>query len=444
MKKHPVSIVRYEKPFDSVQKAVSLCHGLGNLPTRARVFIKPNIVFWTRKADFPKWGVITTSRVVEDMVVILKDLDVSEIMIGEGTVLMDPKDRQTIPHAYENLGFGVLEKRYGVKLINIFDRPFRKVNLGDDISLTFNTDILDSDYVVNLPVLKTHAQTIVSLGIKNLKGAIDLSSRKICHSDKPNKDLHFKVAKLADKMPPIFTLLDGIFTSERGPSFDARIRRSNILIASSDILSADMVGAQALGYTPEDVPHLMYAANNRKRPMDLSDVEIFGESMDTVAVYHEHSFPYNDDSTLPAPMEKMGIQGLSYPKYDLTLCTYCSYMNGALLSAIAKAWKGNPWDDVEVLTGKTMQATPDKKKTILLGKCIYKQNKDNPDIRRMIAIKGCPPRPKAIIEAFHQAGIPIDPAILENLDAYPNVFMRRYKDRPEFDESLFTIQTKGH
>ena len=62
----------------------------------------------------------------------------------------------------------------------------------------------------------------------------------------------------------------------------------------------------------------------------------------------------------------------------------------------------------------------------------------------MIAIKGCPPRPKAIIEAFHQAGIPIDPAILENLDAYPNVFMRRYKDRPEFDESLFTIQTKGH
>jgi len=50
------------------------------------------------------------------------------------------------------------------------------------------------------------------------------------------------IARLANKLPPSFTLLDGIYTAERGPYFDGRLRRSNILIASSDIFSADKVG----------------------------------------------------------------------------------------------------------------------------------------------------------------------------------------------------------
>ena len=83
--KHLVSIVRYEEPLESVKQAVNLSSGLKHLPTRAKVFIKPNIVFWTRSTPFPKWGVITTSRVVEDMVELLKAAGASSITIGEGS-----------------------------------------------------------------------------------------------------------------------------------------------------------------------------------------------------------------------------------------------------------------------------------------------------------------------------------------------------------------------
>ena len=434
-----VSIVRYEKPLASVKRAVELSSGLNRLPAQATVFIKPNIVFWIRSASFPKWGVITTSRVVEDIVILLKDLGITDIHIGEGTVLMDPKDRQTQSRAFGSLGYGVLKKRYGIKFVDVFQRPFRKVDLGDGISIRFNADILDSDFVVNLPVLKTHAQTVASLGIKNLKGTIDLVSRKNCHTAHPEKDLNFRIAKLADRMPPIFTLLDGIFTSERGPGYDGRIRRSNILIASGDILSADLVGARVLGYAPSDIPHLVHAARNRGRPLDLSDIRVAGEPIENVAAYHKYSFPYSPDGTLPAPMARMGIQGLSYRKYDLTLCTYCSFINGAVLTAIAKAWKGVPWDDVEILTGKTMEPTPGKKRTVLLGRCMYLANKDNPDIQEMIPVKGCPPRPKDIVNALQQAGIEVDPAFFENLERLPESFMRRYRNRPEFDEAFFQI-----
>jgi hypothetical protein len=220
------------------------------------------------------------------------------------------------------------------------------------------------------------------------------------------------------------------------------MRRKNILVASGDVLAADMVGAKILGYDPADVPHLVHAARNRNRPLDLSDVEVVGETIDAVASHHKYDFTYahGEDRELPLPLARQGLKGISYRKYDLSMCTYCSGLNGLILNAIRNAWRGEPWDDVEVLTGKTMQPTPGKKKTILLGKCIYQANKDNPDIQEMIPIKGCPPKDTDIIKAFHKAGIQIDPVFFENAQKLPALFMGRYEGKLEFDESLFQVR----
>ena len=438
-KTYQVSIVGYERPGESVRKAVELCNGFEALQSDSRVFIKPNVVFWTTVTPFPKWGVITTSRVVEDMVVLLKDWGVSYITIGEGMVLINPKDKTTPDAAFEYLGYKTLEKRYGVKCFNIHDRPFLSVEIDDGISLKFSKDLMESDFLVSLPVLKTHAQTVVSLSIKNMKGALDMNSRKRCHSPDPVKDLNYMISRFPKVLPQGLALLDGIYTTERGPGFDGKVRRSNLLIASRDFLSADMVGAKVLGYDPMEVPHLAYAAEDVSRATDLSDIKVIGEQIQKVASKHQYTFPYTEDGNLPLPMKRLGIKGLSYPKYDLSLCTYCSVLASPLLTAIALAWKGQPWDDVEVLTGKIMKPTPGKKKTILIGKCIYQANKDNPQIQEMIPVKGCPPPVDGIIKAFHKAGIPIDPKLGEETEKWPGLFMKRYEGKEAFDESFFRI-----
>ncbi|MEW5913232.1 MAG: DUF362 domain-containing protein [Thermodesulfobacteriota bacterium] len=439
MSEHKVSLVRFERGGESVRRAVEMCEGLSMLKAGAKAFIKPNVVFWTRSVDFPKWGVITTSRVVEDMVQLLKEHGVDDITIGEGIVTANPKDMETPAHAFASLGYHTLRDRYGVKVINVFERPFEKVSLSDGVELSFNADILHSDLVVDLPVMKTHAQTVVSLGIKNLKGTIDVKSRKQCHNADPERGLHFHVSKLAEAMPPILTVIDGIYTSERGPGFDGRMHRSNLLAASRDVLSADLVGARLLGQDPAAVPYLALAARHLGRPLDLSDVEVVGESLEAMAKPHEWYFPYTDDGLLPLPMAKMGIKGLSYKKYDDTLCTYCSGLNGAVLASIAMAWKGTPWNEIEVLTGKRMAPTPGMKKTILLGKCMYQANKDHPDIKEMLAIKGCPPKAEQVVEALQAAGIEIDRRLLDNPDAFPGSYMKRYQGKAEFDPALFQV-----
>ena len=441
MKKYRVAVVRYEKPTESARKAVELSGGLDHLPPQASVFIKPNIVFWTRAVAFPKWGVITTSRIVEDTIILLKERGIHDITIGEGTVTMIPKDTATPAHAFETLGYGALKQKYGIKVINVFERPFEKVDLGDGVELNFNPDILNSDFVVDLPVMKAHNQTVVSLGIKNLKGTIDIPSRKRCHNMTPGKDLHFWVAKLADGMPPMLTLQDGIYTNERGPGPDGRMHRSNLLVASSDVLAADLIGAKLLGHEPQNVPHLVHAANNRKRPHDLSDIELLGEDIEGLSQFHEYDFQYseNDDAILPVPMAQQGLKGVFYRKYDLSMCTYCSGVNGVMMTAIRNAWKGEAWDGIEILTGKSMQPAPGMQKTILMGKCMYQAHKDNPDIREMIAVKGCPPSPQSMLKALHKAGIDADPGLFENIEQLPAFFLSRYKDRPEFDESFFQV-----
>ncbi|RUA01467.1 MAG: DUF362 domain-containing protein [Deltaproteobacteria bacterium] len=437
-----VSIVPYEKPFESVRRAIELSNGFANLPRSGKVFIKPNIVFWTRAVAFPKWGMITTSRVMEDTVAILTDYGITDITIGEGTVVMDPKDTQTQRHAYQSLGYDTLKKKYGVNTVNILERPFRKIDLGDDVTLKFNVDALDSDFIVDLPVLKTHNQTVVSLGIKNLKGLVDIPSRKKCHSADPIRNLHFRVARLADRLPPVFTLIDGIYSLERGPAFDGHVRRSNLLVASADILAVDKVGSTLLGIDPARVPHLAFAAENHHRSIDLSEIRVVGEPIEKVASPHQYDFEWSENKRgelLPLPLARSGIEGISYPKYDLSLCTYCSFLNGLILSSIRAAWKGSPWEDIEVLTGKMMTPTPGRKKTILLGKCMSKLNKNHPDINEAVFIKGCPPKIHNIIEALHRSGIQVDPSVFEQYDRLPGAFMRRYEGKPEFDEQFFNI-----
>ncbi len=440
MTKKVVSIVRYEEPYQSVRKAVLDCGGLDHLPSKARVFIKPNIVFWTRACTFPKWGVITTSRVIEDMVVLLKEYGIEDITIGEG-IVADPRDKKTPAHAFESLGYALLKKRYGVKYINIMERPFRKVDLGEGISLKYNADILESDFLVNLPVLKSHNQTVVSLGLKNLKGVIDIPSRKKCHSADPQKDLHYHVSKIADPMPPSLTVIDGIYSLEKGPAFDGRMRRSNLLIASADSLSADLVGSKILGHDPVDVGHLVHAANRSKRPLDLSDIEIIGEKVEEAASFHQYDFEYIRDESgeMPKALAKQGLRGIFYRKFDQTMCTYCSALNGLVLTAIRQAWQGEPWDNIEVLTGKAMEPSKGMTATLLIGQCMYNKNKDHPDVQKMFAAKGCPPDPQEIVDSLNDAGIAVDPALFSQVDQLPGFFMSRYEGNPDFEESFFQV-----
>ena len=435
MSKSIVSVVKYEEPLESVRKVIEQSKLFEGVPKDSKIFIKPNIVFWS-SSPHPKWGVITTSRVMEDVVVLLNENGIKDITIGEGFGTPEAAE-----DAFKKLGYNTLKERYGVKLINTMEGPFEKIDMGCEFLVNFSSHPLKADYIISLPVLKTHSQAHVSLGLKNLKGFINIASRKKFHSANPEKDLHYNVAKLANNIPPCLTIIDGIYTIERGPSMDGKAHRSDILIASKDNLSADIVGAKMLGLEPSSVPSLVQAAKDRNVSPDLSNIELVGDDIEPLIKSHMWDFKYNESGDLPLPFYKRQFKGLKYRKYDTTICTYCSAINGIMLVLLKNAWNGESFGDIEFCTGKIMEPTPGMQKTILVGQCQYNKNKDHPNINELIPIRGCPPSVDDLLDGFERCGINVNRELFTSgTDTGGAIFLMRYKEKPEFQESFFKIK----
>ncbi len=73
MDKTVVSLSQYKKSPDSLIETISLCNGLEDLNVEDQVFIKPNLVGYGTIFPMPLYGIFTTTRLVEDMIIALKD-----------------------------------------------------------------------------------------------------------------------------------------------------------------------------------------------------------------------------------------------------------------------------------------------------------------------------------------------------------------------------------
>ncbi len=436
-----VSVVKYEKPYESLVEAVELCGGIKDLAADSKVVIKPNLVLWHEGINFPKYGVLTTARLIQDMVKLLSDHGVIDITIIEGVVEEKKSKVSLLDQAIKGLGLDKLKDRYGVKFQDVMKSPFTKIPFNDK-KLLLNTEILEADAVINMPVLKTHTQAMVSLGIKNMKGILNTSTRKIFHSPEPDADLDFYLAKFPDLVKQYLTVIDGIYTLELGPLYAGLAHRSNVIVASKDLISADKVGTKVLGIDPAKVKYLATTAKAHGRPTDLSDIEIKGNvDVETELKPHACVLAQNKSGDLPVFLEMAGVKGLRFSPLDNSICTYCTHLLNYLTTGIltAKNLKEG-FDNVEILYGKRHKPTPGYKHTILAGQCQVKLNKDNPDINHCILIKGCPPNTEEFIKAYAEAGIQLRDNFLEWIETTPEtVHMKRYLKKPQFDDSFFQV-----
>ena len=289
--------------------------------------------------------------------------------------------------------------------------------------------------------MKTHSQCMVSLGIKNLKGLLNINSRKRCHNRDQIKNLDYHVTKFADMLSPALTIIDGIYSLECGPTPAGDAHRSDLIIASRDMISADKVGAKLLGYAPESIPHIALAAKNKGRTADLSDLSIKGNvDIYNVAKLHKWSRDRNKTDDMPLLFEEMGIKGIRLPAVDTTLCTYCVFfLYYTILGILMANNRDKPFDDIEILFGKIQKPSGKNKHTLLLGQCQVKLNVNNPMINHCVAINGCPPNKEDYIRAFTTLGIELPDNPIEWMETAFGFLMGKYDGKPEFDETFYKV-----
>jgi len=418
-----VSLIRYHG-IESVADAIRLCGGFAGLRSGDRVLIKPNLVGWDDQGPYPPWGVLTTSVVVEGLCRALRDAGAGEISIGEGSVVCKTVGSST-GVIFDNLDYGKLTERYGARLIDFNTGEHDEIELSGGHKLKVSRHALECDFLVDVPVLKTHGQTKVSLGIKNLKGLLKSESKTFCHhADGLLEEL---ICKLGKRLPPSLTMIDGIYGNEQGPLHFGRAHRMDLLIGSTDVYAADLLGAYILGYVAGEVDHLRMWSEGEGRPTDISELEIRG-GVDPEDVRRPLKWDWEwVEGLYPQAFAKKGIGGLYLPKYDSTLCTGCSYMFNPLMLALLSLG-GREYDGYEFLTGKKMRPSGRAAKTFLLGKCQCDLNGDNPDCGEAVPIRGCPPSMDRMLEALQNNGLPVSRVEYDN---YRRHVMKRYLKRPE-------------
>ncbi|MFP4465854.1 MAG: DUF362 domain-containing protein [Candidatus Goldiibacteriota bacterium] len=131
--------------------------------------------------------------------------------------------------------------------------------------------IIKSDVFINVPILKTHGSTRLTIGMKNLMGTV--WSRRPWHI----AGLHEKIAEFAGYRKPDLTVVDAyrvmVKNGPRGVSVnDVELMKYQVL--SRDIVAADAAAAKIFGIEPGSIKYIKHAHEKGIGNMDLDTLRI--------------------------------------------------------------------------------------------------------------------------------------------------------------------------
>ncbi len=238
-----------------------------------RVLIHPNLV----RPNLKKIPASSTDpRVIIALAKGLRDWGAAEIQIGENPGFGFPARL-----AFRESGLVGIMKHLGVELCcfdegewcdveNPRGRLYRNIRVAKPV--------LDADVLINVPKLKTHMLTGISLSIKNLLGIIHDDQRMLFHRN----DIIDKIVDLSFVRPPDINIIDGIWAMEGQAPFNGNsIPDFNVIMAGRDMVSVDSTAADIMGFDVQEIPHLVLA---KKRIWDdaTQEITIVGDSADSV------------------------------------------------------------------------------------------------------------------------------------------------------------------
>ncbi len=125
--------------------------------------------------------------------------------------------------------------------------------------LYFPRTVLEADYIVSLPKLKTHHWVGVTLSLKNMFGIVPG-----CCYGWPKNVLHWagitpSILDINSTVRPDFAIVDGIVGMEGNGPIQGTARSSGVLILGDDPVAVDATCARVMGLKPQRIDYLAKA-----------------------------------------------------------------------------------------------------------------------------------------------------------------------------------------
>lgn len=223
------------------QQAIEALGGMKRFVSRGDVvWVKPNIG-WDRA---PEQAANTNPDVVATIVRLCFDAGAKTVKVGDNPCDVAEK-------TYEASGIGPAARQLGAKVVFLDKTRFKEAKIGGEQVKTIPVypEIVDSDLVINCPIVKHHRLATLTLCMKNYMGVID--KRNVFH-----QAIDPSVADLTRFMKPRLCLLDATrILKANGPKGGKLedVETKLMLAAGVDIVALDAWGAEVIGRKPTDI-----------------------------------------------------------------------------------------------------------------------------------------------------------------------------------------------
>jgi uncharacterized protein (DUF362 family) len=271
-----VAVVKGERGHGPVYRALDLIDYREALRGWDRVLIKVNFIT-TKTWDT---GATTDPLVVEAIINRLSGLPV-EVYVVESDATMTNADR-----AFRATGMEEMCERNGVGWINLRHEKDRvEVPVPDALTLEKIKvpRIVTESAIVSAAKLKTHSETTVTLGMKNMFGLLPEKFKGKYHM----RGMHRVITDINTVLRPALTVIDGFIAMEgRGPVHGRPVQMDTI-IAGTNVVATDATASRVMGLDPHQVDHIRMA--HERGLGEIDDVEVLGDGIEAVKRVFERS-----------------------------------------------------------------------------------------------------------------------------------------------------------
>jgi len=280
---HPkptVAIAHGTEPGSMVCEALDAIVAEPRVRSTDRIVLKPNYV----EPIMPDTGTTTDPRVIDAVVEWLQSrIGATDITIAESTW-----ERERTERAFHMVGLPAIAERRGVKLLNLYDDERVEVEIPGALSLErvlLSKTVLEADCLISMPKLKCHCMAYVTLGIKNLMGAV-FPNKALMHHQ-----LHARLRDLATVLRTKLTIIDGIIGSERHETSGSPVE-TNVIIAGADPVATDAVGALVMRIDPTRVEHLRLCSEAGLGEHRPDHITVLGEPVERVCKPYQQPYGF--------------------------------------------------------------------------------------------------------------------------------------------------------
>jgi len=343
---------------DMIASLRALLKPLGGLKTfvgtNDRVLLKPNL----NDTDL-----VTNIHLTDALITLLKEHGVTHIAMGEATF----GTARMTDALFGKSGYADLAERHGIVLYN-FNRsqavavPVRDPLITDTLMIA--REALEADVIIDLPVMKVHYATGVSLAMKNLKGLLVGDEKPRFH----DIGLNEAIADLNRTIRPALSIIDATTCMERMGPKGGDLLRLDLLLAGDSPAHIDSAGARIMGCDPHEIKHLALYAE--RQGVDLDAFDTVGETVESAA----HPFHKVDLINAIPPHIHVHARGACSACMN-TLILSCSFLESDT-DSLVDLYMGAGWESVP----------PD---AVTFGNCAARSGAGR-------CVRGCPPFPFAL------------------------------------------------